>query len=607
MVLQPLDGSISDTSTARPIWRTQFLRQTAPSAAATPDPSAWKALIGDIYFHLHVTDDQVIVRRFYDSVAVDMKFTDGTVKSSTRGLTRRALSDVQAAAMGFEIEVDAVRICLNRDVALDVIGNGADPRVKRSSRSAWFREQIENDALIPMNVNRFQRGWLAQLAEAAAIGNLNPEGPFLALGDADPEFARQLKKALSVLVGTGPSATGDDGGDLVDADDQGRLYEALSGLLEDRQVVEALRGHVIGLAGEAECPEVVPWQYARLKATAGAAILEAIGRLNPQLDVESLIVDIDPGAQAVGGLPIGPDEIWISESVPGGVGTLEQFRRDYAEDPRRFWQLVSGSLEPKDYELIDTELQSLVSQGRGTPLGEAMDHIRDAYLRGNEPLLEAHVSFRRTMAEQGLRASHAVLSAISTRLLRPGATVETCELVDAILARWHELEELRGIDIDVRTIAYMESASRPASGIPLQAIQGSDQLEVRRSYYSVLLGLLWLRGGRARSISLEAPNRFATAPPTDRLLVTAALESRQVVVRVGDEDWMDSVAEALTVDGSVQLAASVRAPDELVAAVLSIQERGIDVGFLLLYPRLARMDRNSDDLMATLELRESLQ
>ncbi len=49
-------------------------------------------------------------------------------------------------------------------------------------------------------------------------------------------------------------------------------------------------------------------------------------------------------------------EIWISETTPGGSGHIETFMRLYAEDPRRFYLLMSAALRPTEHELIDHQL-----------------------------------------------------------------------------------------------------------------------------------------------------------------------------------------------------------------------------------------------------------
>lgn len=37
-------------------------------------------------------------------------------------------------------------------------------------------------------------------------------------------------------------------------------------------------------------------------------------------------------------------EIWISEMTPGGNGQIEEAQRQYVEDPRRFFSLMTAAL-----------------------------------------------------------------------------------------------------------------------------------------------------------------------------------------------------------------------------------------------------------------------
>jgi hypothetical protein len=52
--------------------------------------------------------------------------------------------------------------------------------------------------------------------------------------------------------------------------------------------------------------------------------------------------------------------------------------------------------------------------------------------------------------------THPVMTAINTRVLRPGSNQETAKLLD-LIRLWHEEEERLGIEIDARVFAYVVS------------------------------------------------------------------------------------------------------------------------------------------------------
>jgi hypothetical protein len=69
-----------------------------------------------------------------------------------------------------------------------------------------------------------------------------------------------------------------------------------------------------------------PWLRRRFKATIGAAALEAVCNLCPDIGEDGLVLDCDPGPRlAEDALPLGDadEEIWISETSPGGAGLIE--------------------------------------------------------------------------------------------------------------------------------------------------------------------------------------------------------------------------------------------------------------------------------------------
>src|SRR5262249_49342654 len=108
-----------------------------------------------------------------------------------------------------------------------------------------------------------------------------------------------------------------------------------------------------------------PWLRSRFKATVAAAVLEAIRNLCPDIAEDDLVIDIEPGPRApddVIGNEETDTEIWVSEVTPGGTGNIENFLRSYADDPRRFYALLTSALRPTDYELVDHQLARFLDQ-----------------------------------------------------------------------------------------------------------------------------------------------------------------------------------------------------------------------------------------------------
>src|SRR5262249_25931625 len=124
------------------------------------------------------------------------------------------------------------------------------------------------------------------------------------------------------------------------------------------------------------------WLRQRLKSTFGAAALEAIRNLCPDIGEDGLTVDIDPGPRSeVDVLPTeeARDEVWIAETSPGGIGLIETFLSAYAEDPRRFYLLMASALRATEHELVDYQLIRLLGQladGSAPDLADAVSEYR---------------------------------------------------------------------------------------------------------------------------------------------------------------------------------------------------------------------------------------
>ncbi len=101
-----------------------------------------------------------------------------------------------------------------------------------------------------------------------------------------------------------------------------------------------------------------PWLRERFTATVGAAAYQALLNLCPELDGDGLVVDLYAGPREPDDELFGQPstEVWISELAPGGNGHIEEALRQYAEDPRRYFGLMTAALRDNDFALSDHQL-----------------------------------------------------------------------------------------------------------------------------------------------------------------------------------------------------------------------------------------------------------
>jgi hypothetical protein len=612
VTLQPVPIGVRDTTTARPVWKTQLLRHTSPEPANLPNPSLWTTLVSSTAFHLHIQGHQVSVRRFYHRVNFDLKRSNGDKVACPVNLVSRAVGETEASedrALGFETTVDGLRLSVEGSLLKESLKSALSPEGQRASRSEWFESQVLRDEGLPSSLNEFQRQWLAVLARTSLISRAIQDGCDLRTAHErlrEEGLSVALTQILDCLVGVASMNDEADWAD-VDPDDQGRLYQVLHAAIGDRFVCGRIDQLLLALHSSPDANDGFhDWQLNRALGTLGAAVVEAISRIDSRLDTSILAVDLGGGPTDPGAQPNNDHDVWITELIPGGAGVLEQFARTYSRDPKRFWRIVSGVLLSTPQEDVDTGLRRVLGSSQDFPLSASLQRVRTAYTVGQETLTQAVADLRNEMAGMGIKTSHSVMSALSARVLRPGTSVRTDQALLTIIDWWDSIEEDFSIDVDVQTVAYALSLESRWDGVLCHSVEGSPLLQ-RQARYRALLGLLWLRGGTARASGLRINNRFGSHVAVDRLLLEPSLKDERPRVHLASPDWKEAATQALARAGEVDLEIGLDGHDQLHTCLLRLLSQPTEVGYLLLYPRLGRLQSTPSGYAATLELREAAQ
>ena len=118
------------------------------------------------------------------------------------------------------------------------------------------------------------------------------------------------------------------------------LADNLQTLIDHAPLVNALLQHAdilyADLEGAAWATDFQAWVEQRAMMALGASFLSAVASTLPDLDIESLVVDVhrtDGTAEADDG-QLGT--VWISETTPGGVGTIQQVLEVYTANEEQF-------------------------------------------------------------------------------------------------------------------------------------------------------------------------------------------------------------------------------------------------------------------------------
>ena len=210
-----------------------------------------------------------------------------------------------------------------------------------------------------------------------------------------------------------------------------------------------------------------------------------------------------------------------------------------------------------------------------------------------------------SLADHGVAVSHPVIAALNARVLRPGSSNQTDQMLHDLVHRWHAEESRLGIEIDARVFAFVASESDQVDrAVPPPPGGVGDQ---RQRRFTTIYGLLWPRGSTVRASSLRTYNPYHSHAPTDRVLVLTALRRATPVVHLGDVAWRDKLAIALVDGGAALLSAAPADARHLRHALMEVQSNPVDAGYLMLHPRVIGFARDGGDLLVRLELREAFQ
>lgn len=590
LALQVAPEDIRDSSNSQLRWFTQILEQGRAVPMRTPRADPLAAWLRGTYFHLHAEQSHVEMRRAAVGADATVQFADGTE-------VRRRPQFIDAAgvhvAVGAVYDVDAVRLDLAVPERLDQTAAGF-----RGLRSAYLAHVMKTDQVLLTHANVFQIDWLHEALEIMLVRAAVEAG-----SDLSAVFERINPRLVDELVGTMDVMF--QRLDVVAAPGEGgqppaRLKKRLATLLDIDGVRERIAMLVPVLWQDVDA-DFQAWLRRRILATLGQAAALAARQLCPEHDPEGLLVDVEPGVDDAGEHRAG--QVWLSERSIGGGGLIEALASRLRRDPLRFSRLMRKALQPSPSEIVDHQMRRLVrdlTDGQSV-LRPAVTRFRAAETQDQR--VAALALLRAAMADVGVAPEHAVVAAVVNRLLRPGTSEATDAAVRLLVDRW-EAEELRlGLEIEMRTWAFLSSAGSDYDSGLAGLDPGTGGRERR---LDALRSLLWPRGWRLRAEGLNSWNPFADLPDPAPEVARAALQAsgEAVTVDVSDPDAERDLRYHLARDGVVLLAAGPGRGSELAARLVSLTATPVDTEFLQLHPRTSDIEVADGVTTVRLELTE---
>jgi hypothetical protein len=608
--IEPEDvpANVLPSSNAFLVWRTQLGPTAEGRSLMLPEHGAWRGILLGATAYTHNQRAHVRVRRFALGSEVSVRtrrgdsqeFTIHFVDSETGG---------RPAALGFGLEVDGIVFRVAVPESIRHLRADSNSEKMRALRTAFFRHRVVQEPKLGKLANVFQREWLQQIYLSALVSGALESGTSLPEANqvlAGEGLRTRMERVLDIIfqsVATETEAAREE--EETPGSERQKVHEALRHLTSNPEVVEILADHARVLWEEPDGAWDA-WIAGRFKATLGGALLEAAYRMCPQIEEGDLLLDLDPGPRAPDTLPREPgaEEIWLTESVLGGAGHIEALLREYVTDPRRFFHLVERALAPSDLEMVDVELTRTLDLLEGdAPLRESVEEIRRA--RTHAQLQRSTRELKRRLAEHGVLATHVVLNSLYTRLLRPGSSSASDDLVRSLVRRWRAHEADLGVEIDARIFAYLASGDE-ALDASLGHIDPAFRKEAQWRF-QVLYGLLWPRGNVIRSRTLKAYNPFANLPDPERELLLDVLEAGEEVVSLSDPEWREAVTRLLMRTGTARVKAQLDEATRVRQAIAHLAAIPLEIGFLHLYPQVQGVRRAGDGITVDLYLREAIQ
>ncbi|EOO9899669.1 hypothetical protein BCC88_RS03495 [Escherichia coli] len=345
------------------------------------------------------------------------------------------------------------------------------------------------------------------------------------------------------------------------------------------------------------------WLTLNFTNTLGAALLQTAMQLCPDADDNDLILDLNGGPVRTALLAPDQREIWLSETTVGGGGIIEKIQQIYREDPRSFFELLDFNLSPGDYETMDNNvwhlLQTMVNPTSSLPA--CMNEMRLANDHASQ--VQAQRNLLGELQRSGFMTSHSFLSAINTRLLRPGTDASSDVFLLQLQQDWRQQEQRLGIELPQRVYAFTCSQSSALDQQLQQASQGQHNLESWR--LNTCNGLLWPRGHTIRDSWLTWYNPYSFAGPTERLLLAHVVQHSCAQVALSQPDWMQQCHQHLENNGKCELLAEPG--DAINEAIATLLVTPVEMYGLFFYPRVSALRRHNNDAFAMIEIPEAIQ
>ena len=602
------DSDVRSTSNGFQAWRNHFLAEGEPIPLSTANDPQWGQAVDSFSFYLHAANSHLVVRRFALEADAIVKRADA---DSTEFRVRTAYVDSEGnrAALGFEQNVDAVKVAVNLPNA-EFLAELADASENLPAwRTAYFRDLVMEDPELSTITNWFQRDRLHRtmfllLARAAVDVGKSISSVLDEIEGSD--FSDQLLDSSSLTPTPDPSNADPE----VDGIPEEIEEEARSSSAETRWKAllseNVTQQRLISLARELCHPERNAWGTwlrERMHETLGQAILAAAYDAVPgHVAEDSLLLDLDRGDPHFD--PGDSVEVWLTESAIGGSGAVEALAHAASQDPRLLVQSLEASVSPRDEEMTSAALDELIESFVAVP--EVADLVGKVRVSTRHTArVDALADLNRAIGRQGIYSEIGLTIAMNHRILRAGTGPASDELIRDLVREWHSWEQELGVGIDLQTFCALVSEHPGFSGKARQMLGAESQaVPDLQGVAGVLYGLLWPRQWEVRARVLQSYQAYWNCGYTDPALIRdLLLDPGLDPIEFGEENWEGHFADNLSTKGVVRVKVSAKRREEFREVLFRLLGTPVEVDYLQFYPIVSRY-QHQDGMILTFVLKE---
>lgn len=557
--LQSVPGSVQDASSVRPVWEFHIAALGAGSPIQVPRGA--HELFSHLSAHLHVHGGGIRTIRYARSA-------NGNIWDPNARPVRLTFAQDGHSGVGLGVEThcDAIE---GRVQVPDRL-RPANP-MERTQR---LQHALTVEAELPDWISTFDRVDLVTvvqltIAAASLAGTSRPRGPRLSAALQDAATTIGL---INPSRPPGPSST-----DWTD-------------VLSDPQVLAAVDGTLdeIGAAGRSDA--WIHWWRRRYTLSVAHLALAAFSTRCPGVDVDDILVDLDPNDDSV---------FWLSEPAPGGTGQVEAFHGSIIDDPSAFTRTLEEALTPTEAESMDRDLVSLLRSG-SPAVESALEGLRTSWRTGHAAASEAVAQIIAVAHDHDIALGSPACTALSTRLAGPGADSQLLATVRSWLDLRDTVTERLGIEISPRILGAVLAEDSTVDAVLRLGPSATPQRRAR-----AVSNVMWAWGSEAHpslSYNPYSPDLHASIPTIrDHVQLTPHI----IDIGSWDDIQRDRVHNAIREHGELILRARHSVRFVLRAGVLDLQTRPVEVGTLLCHPVVVGLRTSAGYTELRLLLREA--